>query len=76
MHLHDGRIVRHRVVVDDADVLDVGPAEQDVVVALVLRRDRELRLAVLRAVRFHWEKRDRINSGLDIVFTRHITICI
>lgn len=54
MHLHDGRIVRHRVVVDDADVLDVGPAEQDVVVALVLRGNRKLRFAILRTVGFDW----------------------
>lgn len=49
-HLHDGRVVgQRRDIVQHADVLDVGAAEQDVVVHLALGRYRVLRLAVLRA---------------------------
>uniref|UniRef100_A0A2M3ZLK4 Uncharacterized protein n=1 Tax=Anopheles braziliensis TaxID=58242 RepID=A0A2M3ZLK4_9DIPT len=52
LHLHDGRIIRNRVV-DHAYILNVRPAEQNVIVALILRRDRELRFAILRSIRFH-----------------------
>lgn len=56
LHLHDGRIVGHgRYIVDNANVLDVAAAEQDVVVDLVLRRNRVLRFAVLGAVRADWK---------------------
>lgn len=52
LHLHDGRIIRNRVV-NHAYILNVRPAEQNVIVTLILRRNRELRFAILRTIRFH-----------------------